>query len=41
MTSCFIFGDISVENENLSYFAEIKYGGVGKIEKLITKMSLD
>ena len=36
MTSSFIFGDIQVENQNLSYFAEILSGG--RIDRLITKI---
>ena len=39
MTSSFIFGDVLVENQNFPSLLKFSVGG--KIEKLITKMSLD
>ena len=39
MTSSFTLGDVRVENQNLSYSAEILFRG--KIRLLITEMSLD
>ena len=39
MTSCFTLGDVRVENQNLSYSAEILFRG--KIRLLIAEMSWD